>query len=194
MLIVLILVFGINTSISGFSSAQALGALERIAESYMQLEEQNSRLIKAVGECKLCGNLILLVDKEMGTQIAQAIPSYIGEIDELFASMETLSAETGSTEIMETLEVYRTETQSLEEKVTNNGTTALVQERTVKASGANSLSGMLFFVYLGAAVLIIVNVIRSIAKPTKNASTHLNAIIEKIEKNEGDFQTASGRS
>ncbi|MGN0353359.1 MAG: methyl-accepting chemotaxis protein [Roseburia sp.] len=226
MLIVLLVVFGINALVSGYSGRQALGALENVAESYLKLEEQNTSLVKAVGECKLCGNLILLVDSETGVPIAQAIPGYTEQIDTLFLSMEELAKETGSTKIMDSLQDYRAEVQLLEDKVTSisdcylsgdiagaagnmTGMTALVesvdskgeefnvlleseadalvQERITNSSGASNLSGILFFIYFGIVAVIICIVTRSIAGPAKNASRHLNSIIERIENNEGDL-------
>lgn len=226
MLAVLLVVFGVNAVVSGYSGKQALGALERVAESYMMLEEQNTTLVKAIGECKLCGNLILLVDAEYGTAIAQAIPGYTEQVDGIFQTMEGLAAETGSTEIMAMLQEYRAEVQLLEDKVTSitdcylagdlagaaenmtgmtalvesvdgkgdefsallgSETDALVQARIKNSTGASYLSGILFFFYIAVALLMIVIVNRFVAGPAKNASVHLNSIIDRIEKNEGDL-------
>ncbi|MDD7146971.1 MAG: methyl-accepting chemotaxis protein [Lachnospiraceae bacterium] len=226
MLAVLLVVFGVNAVVSGYSGKQALGALERVAESYMMLEEQNTTLVKAIGECKLCGNLILLVDAEYGTAIAQAIPEYTGQVDGIFQTMEGLAAETGSAEIMAMLQEYRAEVQLLEDKVTSitdcylagdlagaaenmtgmtalvesvdgkgdefsallgSETDALVQARIKNSTGAGYLSGILFFFYIAVALLMIVIVNRFVAGPAKNASVHLNSIIDRIEKNEGDL-------
>ena len=226
MLAVLLVVFGVNAVVSGYSGKQALGALERVAESYMMLEEQNTTLVKAIGECKLCGNLILLVDEEYGTAIAQAIPGYTEQVDGIFQTMEGLAAETGSAEIMAMLQEYRAEVQLLEDKVTSitdcylagdlagaaenmtgmtalvesvdgkgdefsallgSETDALVQERIKNSTGAGYLSGILFFFYIAVALLMIVIVNRFVAGPAKNASVHLNSIIDRIEKNEGDL-------
>lgn len=226
MLAVLLVVFGVNAVVSGYSGKQALGALERVAESYMMLEEQNTTLVKAIGECKLCGNLILLVDAEYGTAIAQAIPGYTEQVDGIFQTMEGLAAETGSAEIMAMLQEYRAEAQLLEDKVTSitdcylagdlagaaenmtgmtalvesvdgkgdefsallgSETDALVQARIKNSAGAGYLSGVLFFFYIAVALLMIVIVNRFVAGPAKNASVHLNSIIDRIEKNEGDL-------
>lgn len=226
MLAVLLVVFGVNAVVSGYSGKQALGALERVAESYMMLEEQNTTLVKAIEECKLCGNLILLVDAEYGTAIAQAIPGYTEQVDGIFQTMEGLAAETGSAEIMAMLQEYRAEVQLLEDKVTSitdcylagdlagaaenmtgmtalvesvdgkgdefsallgSETDALVQERIKNSTGAGYLSGILFFFYIAVALLMIVIVNRFVAGPAKNASVHLNSIIDRIEKNEGDL-------
>ena len=226
MLAVLLVVFGVNAVVSGYSGKQALGALERVAESYMMLEEQNTTLVKAIEECKLCGNLILLVDAEYGTAIAQAIPGYTEQVDGIFQTMEGLAAETGSAEIMAMLQEYRAEAQLLEDKVTSitdcylagdlagaaenmtgmtalvesvdgkgdefsallgSETDALVQERIKNSAGAGYLSGVLFFFYIAVALLMIVIVNRFVAGPAKNASVHLNSIIDRIEKNEGDL-------
>ncbi len=64
---------------------------------------------------------------------------------------------------------------------------SLVVSRQKSVAGYSSISDMMFFVYLGAAVLIVVIVIRTIANPAKNASGHLNKIIKQIDENEGDL-------
>ena len=64
---------------------------------------------------------------------------------------------------------------------------ALRASRQASVNSISSISDIMFFVFLGAAVLMVIVVNRSIAKPAKNASGHLNAIIEKIENNEGDL-------
>lgn len=94
------MVFAVSALSSGYSGKQALGALRTVTGSYMKLQEMDTNLVEAIGECKLCGNLILLVqDEELGTQIAQAIPGYVQSIDIIFASMEEMCAQVGSAEM-----------------------------------------------------------------------------------------------
>lgn len=81
--------------------------------------------MKAIGECKLCGNLILLVDAEYGTAIAQAIPGYTEQVDGIFQTMEGLAAEAGSAEIMAMLQEYRAEVQLLEDRMRSDSLCAV---------------------------------------------------------------------
>ncbi len=227
MLAVLLVVFAVSALTSGYSGKQALGALRTVTGSYMKLQEMDTTLVEAIGECKLCGNLILLVqDEELGTQIAQAIPGYVQSIDTTFASMEEMCAQVGSTEMQEALKDYRAEVQTLEdmmnniserylagdlagaaagmngmtnqiETVTSKGETfdallekeasALAEQRIASATFADAIAGALFFVYIVVALCMIIIVNRSVAGPAKNASGHLNTIIDRIENNEGDL-------
>lgn len=73
------------------------------------------------------------------------------------------------------------------EKMITTATDNLIATRRATVEGFSSISDIMFFVFLGAAVLMVIEVNRSIANPAKNASGHLNTIIEKIENNEGDL-------
>lgn len=64
---------------------------------------------------------------------------------------------------------------------------ALRYSRQVTVDTLSKIPDMMFFVFIGAAIFMIVVVNRSIAKPAKSASGHLSNIIEKIENNEGDL-------
>ena len=49
------------------------------------------------------------------------------------------------------------------------------------------VSNIMFFIFLGGAVIMVIVVNKSIAKPAKNASGHLAKIIDKIDRKEGDL-------
>lgn len=227
MLAVLLVVFAVSALSSGYSGKQALGALRTVTGSYMKLQEMDTNLVEAIGECKLCGNLILLVqDEELGTQIAQAIPGYVQSIDTIFASVEEMCAQVGSAEMQEALQEYRAEVQTLEDMMNNiserylagdlagaaagmkgmtnqietvtskgeafdtlleNEASALAEQRIASSTFADAIAGGLFFVYIVVALFMIIIVNRSVAGPAKNASGHLNTIIDRIENNEGDL-------
>ena len=51
----------------------------------------------------------------------------------------------------------------------------------------SSVSDVMFFVFLGAVILMIIIVNSTISKPAKNASGQLGEIIEKIDNHEGDL-------
>ena len=63
----------------------------------------------------------------------------------------------------------------------------MIANRQATVDGVSSISDIMFFVFIGAAALMVLIVNRSISAPAKNASGHLNSIIEKIENNEGDL-------
>ena len=68
----------------------------------------------------------------------------------------------------------------------------LASDNLIAAKQANvafysSITSVLFFAFIGAAVLMIFYINWTVAKPAKNASGHLGQIIEKIENNEGDL-------
>ena len=63
----------------------------------------------------------------------------------------------------------------------------LMKQKQANVAKFSSVSDTMFFVFIGAAVLMIIYINKTVAKPAKNASGHLGQIIEKIENNEGDL-------
>ena len=63
----------------------------------------------------------------------------------------------------------------------------LIASRQTTVDTLSTLTSILFFGFIGVAVLIIIYINKTVASPAKNASGHLNQIIEKIENNEGDL-------
>ena len=63
----------------------------------------------------------------------------------------------------------------------------LIKQKQANVDFYSSISGNMFFVFIGVAVLMIIYINKTVAKPAKNASGHLGQIIEKIENNEGDL-------
>ena len=63
----------------------------------------------------------------------------------------------------------------------------LIAQRQATVDMLSSVTSVMFFGFIGAAVLIIIYINRTIAAPAKNASGHLNQIIQKIDNNEGDL-------
>lgn len=228
MLVLLTIVFMIEAILNGYALEQSLGALKRMSGTYLELEEGNSVLSKKIEECKLYGNLIIMMDdKTTATNIAKDVSTVNETINSTFAAMEEICANGGcSSELLAALQEYDAAAQGMEAIVTEtadsflagdaagaakagagiyecaagvqekadifNGileaeTTALATERIEKASGLDSFVGILFFVYAGIAILMILIVNKSVAGPAKSASGHLNRIIDKIDRNEGDL-------
>ncbi|MBQ6845362.1 MAG: methyl-accepting chemotaxis protein [Agathobacter sp.] len=63
----------------------------------------------------------------------------------------------------------------------------MMTERVKTVNGYASISDTMFFVFIGAAIVMILYINKTVANPAKNASGHLGQIIEKIENNEGDL-------
>lgn len=72
-------------------------------------------------------------------------------------------------------------------EILNTTCNTLTETRLATAETVDSVVAKLFFVYAAVVILTIMMVLNSIAKPAKNATTHLNQIIDKIEQNEGDL-------
>ena len=63
----------------------------------------------------------------------------------------------------------------------------MIVQRNATVEGYSGISDVTFFVFIGAAALMIFYINKTVASPAKNASGHLSQIIEKIENNEGDL-------
>lgn len=64
---------------------------------------------------------------------------------------------------------------------------SLIELRRQTVDRYASVANAMFFIYLGVAAVIVLIVNKTIANPAKNASGHLNKIIESIDNNEGDL-------
>ena len=64
---------------------------------------------------------------------------------------------------------------------------ALMATRQTTVGFYSDISGNMFFIFIGAALLMIFYINKTVSDPAKNASGHLTRIIEKIDNNEGDL-------
>ncbi len=64
---------------------------------------------------------------------------------------------------------------------------SLIAAKRANVAFYKGISDKMFFVFIGAAVLMIFYINKTVSKPAKNASGHLTKIIEKIDNNEGDL-------
>lgn len=63
----------------------------------------------------------------------------------------------------------------------------LIAKRQASVDSYANIADAMFFIFIGAAIFMIIYVNKTVANPAKNASGHLNQIIEKIDNNEGDL-------
>lgn len=118
MLIVLVAIFIVNALLNSFSTSQSQDALQTIAETYMQIQESNGALGKAVEDCKLYGNLIIIKEDESAMKdIENSVSELNDTIDTSFETMKNLCAEAGNDELVELLEGYDEETEKLQELI-----------------------------------------------------------------------------
>jgi len=64
---------------------------------------------------------------------------------------------------------------------------ALIAEKQTNVANYSFIAEKMFFVFIGAVILMIISVNKSISKPAKVASTKLDEIITNIENGEGDL-------
>lgn len=93
------------------------------------------------------------------------------------------NANNGATKNLEALSVAETAFMDMVKLASDN----LIELKRVNVENYSSIGSNMFYVFVGAAILMIVYVNMTIAKPAKDASGHLNRIIEKIDNNEGDL-------
>lgn len=118
MLALLLLVFLLNSVLSGYSSRQALGALQAVSGTYMRLEEESLELVRTIEECKLYSNMIVWMDEPATTEsMAGDVPGLIETMDVTFAEMETLCQSIGDDVLLGLLKEYKTQTDVLEDKL-----------------------------------------------------------------------------
>ena len=95
----------------------------------------------------------------------------------------SVNANNGASKNLEALQVAEENFMTLVSTAADN----LIAQRQVTVASFSSISDTMFFVFIGAAVLMIFYINKTVANPAKNASGHLSQIIEKIDNNEGDL-------
>lgn len=96
---------------------------------------------------------------------------------------ESAAANNGATQNLQALGEAETAFMTIVTTAADN----MIVQRNATVAGYSSISDTMFFVFLGAAALMIFYINKTVAKPAKNASGHLGKIIEKIDNNEGDL-------
>lgn len=227
MLALLVVLFVLTIIVTDYSGQRSITVLKTIGNNYLALQRESTALTKATEECKLYGNLIVMMDDaETATNIAHSMTEVIGEIDAAVAEMEALAAACNDAELTAVLESYKTELEALKaiaqeiaekylagdmagasaasDGIYERSTAiqnvadefnallqvnadAMIEARVNGAAELSRLNSIMFFVYVGMSALMILVVMKSIAKPARSASSHLGQIIDKIEKNEGDL-------
>ncbi len=223
MLALLVVLYVVTIIVSDYSGQRSISGLKMVGNNYLALQRECTALTKATEECKLYGNLIVMMDDaQTAENIAHSMSDVIGEIDASVTEMDALVAACNDAELASLLDAYKAELETLKgiaaevaEKYPAGAAAAsdgiyaqstalqdiedrfnarlqinaetVIEARVTGAADLAKLNSTLFFVYVGMSALMILVVIKSIAKPARKASSHLGQIIDKIEKNEGDL-------
>ena len=235
MFAVMAVMYLISSFASGFAQAQALGGMNRLYNSWVQLERYETQLVKQVDDCKFYSNMIVHYEMPaVQENLAKGIPGIIADTEAIFDEMHAIvdgleagdlegiakedvkaalvayedtvivvqnqakevadlylagkpeasaNANNGATKNLEALGAAETAFMDMIKICSDN----LIEQKRQNVDGYASISDSMFFVFLGAAIIMIIYVNKTIASPAKKASGHLNQIIEKIDKNEGDL-------
>jgi methyl-accepting chemotaxis protein len=166
-----------------------------MAEALIQSVEVSSQLfaqMHAIAD-NLQPNDLVGITKE---EVSGCLQKYEAAVGVLNAQMKTVAelylagdvagsaaANNGATANITAVVEAETEFDALIATAVDN----MIANRTNTVNAVSSISDIMFFVFLGAAVIMVFVVNKSISAPAKNASGHLTSIIEKIENNEGDL-------
>ena len=93
------------------------------------------------------------------------------------------NANNGATKNLEAMGAAETAFMDIVKTASDN----MMAKRIETVNGYANISDTMFFVFIGAAVVMIIYINRTVANPAKNASGHLSEIIQKIDNNEGDL-------
>lgn len=158
------------------------------------IEETEAQLAQMLAICEgleeddLAGTPKEDVVAAMNTYIAavRVVQGQGAEVAELFLAGDpeaSKNANNGATKNIEAL----TEAETALNEIIVTTAENLVVERQQAVERYSSIADTLFFVFLGAVVLMILIVNRTVSKPAKSASGQLNQIIAKIDNAEGDL-------
>ncbi|MCM1183730.1 MAG: methyl-accepting chemotaxis protein [Roseburia sp.] len=143
MLVVLLIIFLVNSGFSAKGTTNAKNAIIQISDIYMQLQVQNELVTKNVGDCKLYGNLIVLSADEGTSQgVAGTVPSTISAINDAFGEMDKLCDELGNAQVTQALQEYQTAFAPLEENVSKIASLYLAGDKAGATAESEQLYGI----------------------------------------------------
>lgn len=120
MLVMLTIVFLIESIASGYVGEQTMGGLRKINDTYMKMQQQQIVVVKAVDSCSLsCNMLVWMQQPENEKYIADGIPETVANIDAAFAEMITLCEKENNPELMQALLTYQDAVAALQTRTTN---------------------------------------------------------------------------
>lgn len=120
MLVILTVIFVIESISSGYVGEQAMGGLRTINDTYMKMQQQQVIVVKSVDDCATNCNLLVWMQQPQSEQaIASSIPGTMDDIDAAFAEMTRLCEQVDNPELMQALIAYQESVVPLQTRTSN---------------------------------------------------------------------------
>lgn len=118
-LFVLIVAFLAYNALSNMGMDQAKTSIIGLSETYMKMQEHNELLSKNVAEARLYSNLIMyLPNPEQATQLANAMPGFISQIDASLTAMTGYVQTVNNAELTKAYADYEAQLKLVEQNIT----------------------------------------------------------------------------
>ena len=120
MLVVLLILFLLESILGGYVGEQAMGGLRTVNSTYMKMQQQQINVIRAVKDCSMnCNMLVWMQQPENEQHIVDSIPDTLAAIDTAFEKMHTLCEQVDNPELKTALINYQEEVIPLQERIKN---------------------------------------------------------------------------
>ena len=118
MLALLVVLYVVTIIVSDYSGQRSISGLKMVGNNYLALQRECTALTKATEECKLYGNLIVMMDDaQTAENIAHSMSDVIGEIDASVTEMDALVAACNDAELASLLDAYKAELETLKDSM-----------------------------------------------------------------------------
>ncbi|MBR2401586.1 MAG: methyl-accepting chemotaxis protein, partial [Lachnospiraceae bacterium] len=120
MLVVLLILFLLESILGGYVGEQAMGGLRTVNSTYMKMQQQQINVIRAVKDCSMnCNMLVWMQQPENEQYIVDSIPDTLAAIDTAFEKMHTLCEQVDNPELKTALISYQEAVIPLQERSKN---------------------------------------------------------------------------
>lgn len=138
LLAILLVFFFVNSLFGQYGMKSSQGAMKQMTDTYMQLQQQNTTLVKLIQEEKLYANIIGTQEgKEGVAKIANSMTAVNESVNAVTVKMQELCVQAERDDLVNALESYTGEIKKLEETATKI-TEAFLAGDTSNAKAANN--------------------------------------------------------
>ena len=170
------------------SQKQLSEEMPAIIEATESILAQMNTIVNGLEENDLAGMNKADIQKAMAEYIdaVRVVQAQSSEVASYYLAGNIGASRNANNGVSKNLEILTAaETQLI--SVIRTAADNLINSRTVAVKGYSVIGDVMFFVFLGAAILMVIIVNISVSGPAKRASGHLGKIIEGINNNEGDL-------
>ena len=120
MLVVLLILFLLESILGGYVGEQAMGGLRTVNSTYMKMQQQQINVIRAVKDCSMnCNMLVWMQQPENEQYIVETMPNTLATIDTAFEKMHSLCDQVDNPELKTALIAYQEAVIPLQERSKN---------------------------------------------------------------------------